>query len=46
MLIDHSNQQIVRRKTRNFELCFGTNVGTDQAKFEKNSDSCVLLSAP
>ena len=42
MLIDHHNQQIVLRKTRKLELCFDvTNVGTDQAKFEK-MDSCVL----
>ena len=32
MLFDHQNQQIVRRKTQNLELCFGTNVGTNHAK--------------
>ena len=35
MLIDHHDQQIVQRKTRNLKLCFGTNVGTNQAKIEK-----------
>ena len=37
MLIDHRDQEIVWRKTRNLELCFGTNVGTEQAKNEKIS---------
>ena len=37
MLIDHRDQQIVQRKTRNLEICFGTNVGTNQAKIEKIS---------
>ena len=36
MLIYQSNQQIVLLKTWNLELCFGINVGTDQAKVEKN----------
>ena len=35
MLIDHQDQQSVRQKTRNLELCFGTNVGTHPAKIEK-----------
>ena len=35
MFIDHRDQQIVCRKARNFELCFGTNAGTNQAKIEK-----------
>ena len=34
MLIDHHDQQIVLQKTQNLELCFGTNVGTNQAKIE------------
>ena len=37
MLINHYDLQIVLLKTRNLELCFGTNVGTNQAKFEKIS---------
>ena len=37
MIIDHHDQQIVLRKTRILELCFGTNVGTNQAKIEKIS---------
>ena len=37
MLIDHHDQQIVQRKTQNLYLCFGTNVGTNQAKIEKIS---------
>ena len=37
MLINHQDQQIVRRKTWNLELCFGTKVGTNQAKIEKIS---------
>ena len=36
MLINHHDQQIVRRKTRNLELCFGPNVQTEQAIFEKS----------
>ena len=43
MLIDHHDQQIVLRKTQNLELCFGTNVGTNQAKFEKISISRAIL---
>ena len=39
MLIDHYYQQIVRRKAWNLDLCFGTNVGTNQAKIEKISIS-------
>ena len=35
MLIDHHDQQIVLLKTQNLELCFETNVGTNQAKIEK-----------
>ena len=42
MLIDHHDQQIVRRKTRILELCFGTNVGTNQAKIEKISISRAI----
>ena len=42
MLIDHHDQQIVRRKTQNLELCFGTNVGTNQAKIEKISISRAI----
>ena len=42
MLIDHRNQQIVLRKTQYIESCFGTNVGTDQAKFEKISISRAI----
>ena len=53
MLIDHQDQQIVRQQTQNLELCFGTNVGTNQAKIEKLSISrairigflCSLISA-
>ena len=44
MLINHHDQQIVRRrKTRNLKLCFGTNVGTNQAKIEKISISRAIL---
>ena len=43
MLIDHQDQQIVLRKTRNLELCFGTNVGTHPAKIEKISISRSIL---
>ena len=44
MLIDHHNQQIVRRReTRNVELFFGTDVGTNQAKIEKISISRAIL---
>ena len=42
MLIDHHGQQIVRRKTRNLEFCFGTNMGTNQAKIEKISISRAI----
>ena len=42
MLIDHHDQQIVRRKTQNLELCFGTNMGTNQAKIEKISISRAI----
>ena len=35
MLIDRHDQHIVLLKTWNLELCFGSNVGTDQAKIEK-----------
>ena len=34
--------QIVRSKLRNLELCFGTNVRTNQWKFEKNSISRAI----
>ena len=43
MLIDHQDQQIVRRKTQNLDLCFGTKVGTNQAKIEKISISRAIL---
>ena len=43
MLIDHHDQQIVWQKTRNLELCFRTNVGTNQAKIEKILISRVIL---
>ena len=43
MLIDHHDQQIVQRKTRNLKLCFGTNVGTNQAKIEKISIYRAIL---
>ena len=43
MLIDHHVQQIVRRKTQNLELCFGANVGTNQANIEKISISRAIL---
>ena len=43
MLIDHRYQQTVRRKTQNLELCFGTNVGTDQSKIEIISISRAIL---
>ena len=43
MLIDHHDQQIVLRKTRNLDLCFRTNVGTNQAKIEKISISRAIL---
>ena len=33
-IIIHHDQQIVLRKTRNLELCFGTNVGTKLAKIQ------------
>ena len=43
MLFDHRDQQIVRRKTRNLKSCLGTSVGTNQAKFEKNSIYRAIL---
>ena len=42
LLIDHHNQQIVRQKARNLQFCFGTNVGTNQAKIEKISISRAI----
>ena len=42
MLIDHHVQQIVLRKTQNLELCFGANVGTNQANIEKISISRAI----
>ena len=42
MFIDHHVQQMVRQKTQNLELCFGTNVGTNQAKIEKISISQTI----
>ena len=42
MLIDHHDQQIVWQKIRNLELCFGTNMGFDQAKIEKFSISRAI----
>ena len=42
MLIDHHDQQIVRRKTQSLELCFRTNVGINQAKIEKISISLAI----
>ena len=42
MLINHHDQQIVRQKTRNLEFCFGTNMGTNQAKIEKISISRAI----
>ena len=39
MLIDHHDQLIVLRKTRNLEFCFRTDVGSKQAKIEKISIS-------
>ena len=42
MSVDHHDQQIVRRKARSLELCFGTNVGTNQAKIEKISISRAI----
>ena len=42
MFIDHHVQQMVRQKTQNLELCFGTNVGTNQAKIEKISISRAI----
>ena len=42
MLTDHHDQQIVLQKTRNLELCFGTNVGTKQAKIQKISISRAI----
>ena len=43
MLINHHDQQLVLRKTRNLELCFGTNVGTNKAKIEKILISRAIL---
>ena len=43
MFIDHCYQQIVRRKARNLELCFGADMGTNQAKIEKISISRAIL---
>ena len=37
MLTDHHDQQIVLWKTRNLELCFEINKGTNRAKIEKIS---------
>ena len=42
MLIDHQDQQSVLLKTRNLELCFGTNVGTHPEKIEKISISQAI----
>ena len=42
MLINHSDQQIVLLKILNLEECFGTNVGTNQAKIEKISISRAI----
>ena len=42
MLIDHREQQIVLLKTQNLELCFETNVGTNQAKIDKISISRAI----
>ena len=43
MFIDHCYYQIVWRKARNLELCFRTNVGTNQARIEKISISWAIL---
>ena len=50
---DHCDQQILLLKTRNLELCFGPNVGSNHAKLRRSwfierfsSDSCVLWSVP
>ena len=43
LLIDHHDQQIVLRKARNFEFCFGTNAGTNKAKIEEISISLAIL---
>ena len=40
MLIDHCDLQIVRRKTRNLQLCFGTILGTNHAV---HAQSCPKL---
>ena len=45
MLIDHHDQQIVLQKARNLDLCFGTNLGTNQAKIEKISISQPYFAA-
>ena len=42
MFIDHHFQQIVRWKTRNLELCSGTNVGNNNEKIEKISISQAI----
>ena len=42
MLIDHHDQQIVLLETRNLKLCFGTSMGTNQAKIEKISISRAI----
>ena len=42
MLIDHQDQQSVRRKAQNLELCFGTYVGTHPTKIEKISISQAI----
>ena len=42
MFIDHHVQQMVQQKNQNLELCFGTNVGTNQAKIEKISISRAI----
>ena len=46
MLIDRHDQQIVQRKTQNLELCFMTDVGTNQAKIEKIWISGAILLGP
>ena len=42
MLIDHHHEQIVLLKVWNFDLCLGTNAGTNQAKIEKISISLAI----
>ena len=55
MLINYHDQQIVLRKTRNLELCLGTNMGTTKQKlrksrflelFQVSSDPWVFWSVP